>query len=99
MVEHCDQPVGLVSIYDINWKLCEAEIGRFVVSPESAERGYMSSAGSELVAFAFSTLGLNHLWLDVFATNTRAINLYRRIGFSDDSLQDGLIRMSLRKPG
>lgn len=49
-------------------------------------RGYGEQAVRLLLAFGFKDLGLNRIYLSVFAGNTRAIRLYERIGFAREAL-------------
>jgi diamine N-acetyltransferase len=79
------------------------ELKRIVVSqPGSGVGGAMLRA---ILALAFGALQAHRVWLDVFATNTRARRIYERLGFQregvlreaalvDDSYHD-LILMSL----
>jgi AcrR family transcriptional regulator len=49
---------------------------------------------NEILEIAFLQLGMNRVWLRVIETNTKAINLYKKVGF----VQEGTCRdESLRK--
>ena len=95
LVEVGGQPVGQCGIYDIDWNEGTAEVGRFLVASEMAGNGYIARACSELVRFGTDVLTLPYLFLEVMERNTRAIGLYIRCGFIEESRSNGLIRMSL----
>ena len=58
--------------------------------PRFRGKGYGTDATRTLISFAFNTLGLNRLILEVFAWNAPAIRLYRRCGFA----KEGVLRRS-----
>lgn len=99
IVEASGQPVGQASVYDIDWAAGSAEIGRFLVAPEAAGQGHISAACAELVKFCAGPLGLRYLFLEVLEGNERALRVYRRNGFAQESQGGGLIRMGLRLSG
>lgn len=74
-------PVGQVSIYGIDREVGEAEVGRFIAAPGASGKGLIREAIAALVAFAFSELGLQRVFLEVYADNARAIRLYESLGF------------------
>lgn len=89
--------VGQASVYAIDWQSRSAEVGRFLVAPVGAGKGYISRACAELIRFCWSELRLEYLFLEVLESNDRAIGLYHKHGFSEEQRYDGLIRMGLRK--
>jgi diamine N-acetyltransferase len=93
VVEAKGKMVGQAAVYSIQWDNDSAEIGRFLVAPESKGKGYIGKACSELVRFCADTLGLHYVFLEVIETNDRAILIYRQNGFSEERRYDGLIRM------
>ncbi len=94
IVENDGVPVGQVSIYRIDWKTSHAEVGRFLVAPEASGQGYIGQACAELLRFCLDTLKLRNVFLEVYESNHRAVNMYRRNGFVEESRHDGLIRMT-----
>ena len=84
IVENKDdgQAVGQVAIYNINLTNQSAEVGTFIAAPEAEGRGFMKRAILALMAWAFKDLKLNRVYLEVFATNLRAIRIYESCGFS-----------------
>lgn len=96
LIESDGQPVGQCGIYDVDYAAGTAEIGRFLVAPDKAGHGFITRACTELVRFATATLALRYLCLEVMERNARAIGVYARCGFTEESRAKGLIRMSLR---
>jgi RimJ/RimL family protein N-acetyltransferase len=69
----------------------EAEL-RIRIGVRSAQgRGIGTWAVSELVRRGFEELGLERIWLQVFAVNVRAIRAYERAGFR--TIRDGATRI------
>jgi diamine N-acetyltransferase len=88
--------VGQASVYDIDWQARSAEVGRFLVAPEGAGKGYISRACAELIRICWRELSLHYVFLEVIESNERAIGLYKKHGFSEEQRYDGLIKMGLR---
>ncbi|MGX5846518.1 GNAT family N-acetyltransferase [Mesorhizobium sp. PL10] len=95
LVEANGQPAGQCAIYDIDENTRSAEVGRFLVAPEMAGKGYIGRSCAEIVRFGTQFLNLSYLFLEVMEQNTKAIRLYTREGFIEEGRSDGLIRMSL----
>lgn len=93
IVEANITPVGQASVYHIDREKSEAEIGRFLVAPNNERKGYIKQACVELIKFCHDDLKLNYIFLEVMATNHKAIALYEKIGFSEEKRYDDLIRM------
>jgi diamine N-acetyltransferase len=100
IVEAEGKPVGQASVYRIDSDEFNAEIGRFLVAPEAAGRGYIGLACSELLRFCADTLNLKSVFLEVKENNRRAIQIYTRNGFLLDGNSDGLLlmRRAFEKP-
>lgn len=97
LVEVGGRPVGQCGIYDIDQDAGSAEIGRFLIAPDMAGRGYITRSCAELVRFGTHVLKLPYVFLEVMEQNTRAIGLYARCGFVEESRSDGLVRMGLTR--
>jgi diamine N-acetyltransferase len=93
VVEVGEKVVGQASVYGIDWANGCAEVGRFLVAPGERRKGYISQACVALIGFCAENLGLSYLFLEVFEANSRAIRLYQRCGFAEESRYDGMIRM------
>ncbi|WP_245523914.1 GNAT family N-acetyltransferase [Mesorhizobium sp. M2D.F.Ca.ET.223.01.1.1] len=93
LVEANGEPVGQCGVYHIDNG--SAEIGRFLVAPEMAGKGYIGRSCAEIIRFSTGFLNLSYLFLEVMEENAKAIRLYKRQGFAEENRQDGLVRMGL----
>jgi RimJ/RimL family protein N-acetyltransferase len=83
-----DQLIGSCQLHSINSISRSAELQiRLGVSNERG-KGYGTEAVKLLLQFAFSELNLHRVYLHVFATNPRAIQVYEKCGF----VREGLLR-------
>lgn len=83
-----DQLIGSCQLHSINAISRSAELQiRLGVSAERG-KGYGTEAVKLLLQFAFSELNLHRVYLHVFATNPRAIQVYEKSGF----VREGLLR-------
>ncbi|PBB37611.1 GNAT family N-acetyltransferase [Mesorhizobium sp. WSM3868] len=95
LVEANGRPVGQCGIYDIDKSSGRAEVGRFLVAPEMGGNGFIGRSCAEIIRFGTRFLDLSYLFLEVMEQNAKAIRLYGRQGFVEESRSDGLIRMGL----
>ncbi|TIP03030.1 MAG: GNAT family N-acetyltransferase [Mesorhizobium sp.] len=95
LVEANGEPVGQCGVYHIDNG--SAEIGRFLVAPEMAGKGYIGRSCAEIIRFGTGFLNLSYLFLEVMEENAKAIRVYTRQGFAEESRKDGLIRMGLSR--
>lgn len=77
------QPIGACSLRDFD-NADRAEISVVIGEPSAWGKGYGWEAMRLLMGYGFDRLGLHAIWLIVRAENQRAINLFRRLGFSHD---------------
>lgn len=85
--------VGQAAIYGIDWSTGTAEIGRFLVAPESAGQGYIQAACAGIIQIGHNLLNLRYLFLEVLETNVRAMHIYQSNGFREEFRTTGLVRM------
>ena len=91
-------PVGQISLYNINWEISRAEYGRLMIGhPIAKGKGYARQATTLLLDFAFNTLDLNEVFLEVKSDNKSAIAIYESAGFSITKQSSNLITMAIRK--
>lgn len=91
-------PVGQISLYNINWEISRAEYGRLMIGhPIAKGKGYARQATALLLDFAFNTLDLNEVFLEVKSDNRSAIAIYESAGFSITKQSSNLITMAIRK--
>lgn len=96
LVEADGKPVGQCALYDIDRDEGSAEIGRFIVAPGAEGKGYITRCCNELTQFGVEKLRLPNLFVDVLENNERALKLYSRCGYEEESRQDGIIRVRLK---
>ena len=80
-----NQPVGTVFLKEINREHLRAEYAIFIGEETDRGRGIGSEAARLMTDYGFERLGLNRLYLYVFASNTRAISSYRSAGFREEA--------------
>lgn len=72
--------IGFIRLNDIDFVARKATV-RIFVAPEMQGKGYGTDALQTLARFCFRELGLHRLGLVVRADNTRAIHVYKRLGY------------------
>jgi RimJ/RimL family protein N-acetyltransferase len=96
--ERLSRSVGQVSLYNINLDHSEAEYGRLMIGDNEARgKGLARRATELLIAWAFNSLGIERIYLEVFKNNTIALNLYRQFGFITTGDRGRLYRMSISR--
>ena len=76
-----EQEVGSVYLRDIDRQNKKCEYGIFIGEDSCRGKGIGSAAAKLALDYAFGTLGLNRVFLRVFADNVRAIKSYENAGF------------------
>lgn len=77
-----NKPVGQVAIYHIDWKRLCCEFGRLMIGEPSVRGKGLAKESTFLVSqLAIEQLGLREIYLEVYADNERAVELYRKCGF------------------
>lgn len=90
------KPVGQVALYDINYKDSVAEYGRCMVWDEEATgKGLLEKSTKILMDISKNELKINKWVLDVKSDNSKAIHVYKKLGFKDTSTNNDTIRMEL----
>ena len=93
--EETEQEVGSVYLRDIDRQNQKCEYGIFIGEDSCRGKGIGSVAARLALGYAFETLGLNRVFLRVFAENLRAQKSYENAGFRyegtfhDDVIIDG----------
>jgi diamine N-acetyltransferase len=96
--ERSYQPVGQISLYQIDWQARRAEFGRLMIGdPAARGRGLAKAATTLLLGVAFDQFGLDEVRLEVFGHNSAAISVYLSCGFQPCGQRDNLVLMSLPK--
>lgn len=80
--ERREQFIGAVALYDIDRETGQAEFGRLMIDREAAGRsGLGYDATMCACEFGFARLGLQRIYLDVYADNIAAVKTYEKAGF------------------
>ncbi|WP_271398992.1 spermidine N1-acetyltransferase [Salinicoccus roseus] len=81
IIEDDGERVGIVELMEINFihRHCEIQI---IVAPSHEGRGYAKFAFNEGVDYAFKILNLHKVYLLVDTQNEKAIQIYKKHGFS-----------------
>lgn len=80
------QRVGTVSLGNIDYKNQKAELGILIGEEKFRGKGFATEAVNALIDFAFNEMNLHKIYLRVFETNSAAINLYTKLGFTNDGV-------------
>lgn len=73
--------LGQLDMFRVDWRLRQGEIGMVIARAEDRGLGYGAEALLLLAGFAFQTLGLERIELDVHMENAAAISCYKKAGF------------------
>lgn len=88
--------VGTLALLNINHHNQSAELGRVLMGDKRYEgKGHMADAIRALVKFAFEEANLNRLYVEFFADNKEAKQLYKACGFQ----REGTLWQSVWKAG
>jgi RimJ/RimL family protein N-acetyltransferase len=85
------QPIGVISLENINWRDREAEVGITVGEPDFWGQGYGSDAMQAILRVGFHWFNLHRIFLRVLTDNTRAVRSYEKCGFK----HEGLLRQAI----
>lgn len=91
IVDEDDNWVGTISLKHIDYEVGQAEYA-IITASNVHGKGYAYKASNELIEYAFSTLKLQRVYLNVASDNLRAINFYKRFGF----VYEGTFRKAIK---
>lgn len=74
--------IGQLDLFRIDWKLRQGEIGVVIGRKDKRGQGVGTEALKLLEEYAFMTLGLERLELEVHMENERALHCYKNAGFT-----------------
>jgi RimJ/RimL family protein N-acetyltransferase len=90
-----DRLVGGTGFHKIDARNRHASFGITIGAKDLWSKGLGSEATRLMVGYAFGTLNLNRVWLEVYEYNPRAVRVYEKIGFRvegrlrQDTFRDG----------
>jgi UDP-4-amino-4,6-dideoxy-N-acetyl-beta-L-altrosamine N-acetyltransferase len=92
---HSGRPVGTIGLSDIDRVNRRAEYGILIGEADARGKGLAREASQLILQYAFETLRLHRVYLQVFQENEPAIRLYRGLDFA----QEGILRQHVWKDG
>jgi RimJ/RimL family protein N-acetyltransferase len=90
-----DTLIGFISLSEIDWIPGTAQYSITIGDRSYNGRGFGREATELILAYAFNTLNLRRIWLQVAGFNIRAIDLYEKMGF----ILEGTLKNHLYRPG
>tara|TARA_R110002049_G_scaffold269019_1_gene445779 strand:- start:1784 stop:2308 length:525 start_codon:yes stop_codon:yes gene_type:complete len=79
--------LGLIDIFDFDFKNSRAGIGVLVKEPDDRAKGYGEEALSLLVNYCFTHLGLHQLYCNISEENEASVKLFTKQGFKKIGLK------------
>jgi UDP-4-amino-4,6-dideoxy-N-acetyl-beta-L-altrosamine N-acetyltransferase len=79
-----DEPIGFLTLNKINQIHRNCYLGIVIGEPEAQGKGFGSEATKIAMEYAFNTLNLNKITLEVVEHNESALKLYRKLGFVEE---------------
>ena len=87
--------MGVCGLHQLGDPVRQAELGLFLGGPEEWGKGFGTEVTHLLCKHGFEAMGLNRIWLHVYADNERGIRAYQRVGFQ----REGLLRKAAMRDG
>lgn len=75
------EPIGVIDLYDINFKHGHAAVGILIGEDVYEGQGYAKESLELLIEFSRDLIGLHNLHCSVQEDNTRSIHLFEKAGF------------------
>ena len=93
--ENNGRPIGTVYLRDIDRNNRNAEFGIYIGEETERGKGYGSEALKLICDHGFEELGLHKIILRVLLSNTKAMNVYKKMGF----VQEGCFKDQIYADG
>lgn len=81
ILDQSGELIGMVSCYSIEWTSRTGELGVYIGEPNLWSRGLGTDAILTLLRHLFLDLGFRRVYLNTYASNTRALRSYSKVGF------------------
>jgi diamine N-acetyltransferase len=78
---YSDKPLGMIDLFDFDFKNGRAGVGILVKESIDRKLGYGSEALQLLINYSFTHLGLHQLYCNISEENEASINLFSSKGF------------------
>lgn len=79
-----DKPIGFVSLNKINYLHKNCGLGIVIGEPEERGKGFGKETMEIIISYAFNTLNLNKITLEIVEYNKYALTLYKEMGFVEE---------------
>ena len=79
--DYDNKPLGMIDLFDFDFKNSRAGVGILVHELEDRQQGYGKEALQLLIKYSFSHLNLHQLYCNIFEDNQASINLFVNEGF------------------
>lgn len=90
-----DRLIGGTGLHDIDTRCRRATFGILIGPPEERGKGYGTEVTRLMVGYAFDTLNLNRVVLQVYEYNPRGARVYEKVGFR----REGVLRQDTYRDG
>jgi RimJ/RimL family protein N-acetyltransferase len=78
-----ERPIGIVSLFHIDYRNGSADFGILIGEPDARGKGYGTEATRLMLDYAFTALGLRNVGLTVAEWNIAGQRAYARAGFKE----------------
>lgn len=85
--DYDNYPLGLIDIFDFDFKNKRAGIGIVIKQQENRDKGYGREALQLLINYSFVHLGLHQLYCNISEENKASIKLFTKLGFKSIGLK------------
>lgn len=82
-----EEPLGMIDLFDFDFKNSRAGIGILVKETSDRQKGYGCEALQLLINYSFSHLNLHQLYCNISEDNTASIKLFTNQGFDKIGLK------------
>ncbi len=82
-----DKTLGMIDVFDFDFKNRRAGIGVLVKEIENRQKGYAKEALQLLTNYCFTHLDLHQLYCNISEDNTASISLFKNQGFKEIGLK------------
>jgi RimJ/RimL family protein N-acetyltransferase len=90
-----DRLIGGAGLHDLDERCRRATFGILIGPPEERGKGYGTEVTRLMVGYAFETLNLNRVTLQVYEYNPRGMRTYEKVGFR----REGVLRQDTYRDG
>jgi ribosomal-protein-alanine N-acetyltransferase len=86
VVRETDRPIGTVALHVEGGPHRQARFGLSIGARDEWGKGYGTEATALMVEYAFATLNLHRVWLQVLEYNKAGLRAYQKVGFREEGV-------------